>query len=132
MTNPSGIGKSVRRLEDVRFITGNGNYTDDISRPGQTHAFFIRSPHAHATIKNIDTAANVQFGHLGLGVAADSNIALILQSTAGANDALRVNSSTGASLLPAAPRCMPGMEGASSGEAIFVTEVCAPVSAGFS
>ncbi|MEQ1649800.1 MAG: xanthine dehydrogenase family protein molybdopterin-binding subunit [Hyphomicrobiaceae bacterium] len=51
----SGIGQSVRRVEDIRFITGNGNYTDDISRPGQTYAFFVRSPHAHATIKSINT-----------------------------------------------------------------------------
>ena len=56
MTNPSGIGQSVRRREDFRFITGNGQYTDDINRPGQTHAFFVRSPHAHATIKSIDIA----------------------------------------------------------------------------
>ncbi len=51
----TGIGASVRRKEDHRFITGKGNYTDDINRPGQTHAFFIRSPHAHANIKGIDT-----------------------------------------------------------------------------
>ena len=57
MTNPTGLGQSVRRVEDIRFITGNGNYTDDISRPGQTHAYFVRSPHAHATIKSIDAAA---------------------------------------------------------------------------
>ena len=57
MTNPSGIGQSVRRVEDIRFITGNGNYTDDINRPGQTYAFFVRSPHAHAMIKSIDLAA---------------------------------------------------------------------------
>ena len=52
----TGIGQSVRRVEDFRFITGNGNYTDDITRPGQTHAYFVRSPHAHATIKSIDTS----------------------------------------------------------------------------
>jgi aerobic carbon-monoxide dehydrogenase large subunit len=56
-SNPSGLGKSVRRLEDARFITGNGRYTDDINRAGQTHAVFVRSPHAHATIKSIDLAA---------------------------------------------------------------------------
>ena len=56
MANPSGIGQSVRRVEDFRFITGNGQYTDDINRPGQTYAFFVRSPHAHATIKYIDLA----------------------------------------------------------------------------
>src|SRR5438309_3182720 len=53
----TGIGASVRRKEDQRFITGKGHYTDDISRPGQTHAYFLRSPHAHARIKGIDTKA---------------------------------------------------------------------------
>jgi carbon-monoxide dehydrogenase large subunit len=53
----TGIGASVRRKEDQRFITGKGHYTDDVSRPGQTHACFVRSPHAHARIKAIDTQA---------------------------------------------------------------------------
>jgi carbon-monoxide dehydrogenase large subunit len=53
----TGIGAPVRRKEDLRFITGKGNYTDDISRPGQTHAYFLRSPHAHAKIKSIDAGA---------------------------------------------------------------------------
>ena len=55
--NPTGIGAPVRRKEDQRFITGTGQYTDDLNRPGQTHAVFVRSPHAHATIKSIDTKA---------------------------------------------------------------------------
>ena len=53
----TGIGAAVRRKEDHRFITGKGHYTDDISRPGQTYAWFVRSPHAHATIKSIDAGA---------------------------------------------------------------------------
>jgi carbon-monoxide dehydrogenase large subunit len=53
----TGIGAAVRRKEDFRFITGKGQYTDDISRPGQTHIHFLRSPHAHAKITSIDTAA---------------------------------------------------------------------------
>jgi aerobic carbon-monoxide dehydrogenase large subunit len=53
----TGIGASVRRKEDQRFITGKGHYTADVNRPGQTHAYFVRSPHAHAKIKNIDTKA---------------------------------------------------------------------------
>jgi carbon-monoxide dehydrogenase large subunit len=53
----TGIGASVRRKEDQRFITGKGHYTDDINRPGQTYAYFLRSPHAHAKIKSIDTKA---------------------------------------------------------------------------
>src|SRR6202453_3661437 len=50
----TGIGAAVRRKEDQRFITGKGHYTDDINRPGQTYAYFVRSPHAHATIKSIN------------------------------------------------------------------------------
>ncbi|MGC1608613.1 MAG: xanthine dehydrogenase family protein molybdopterin-binding subunit [Pseudolabrys sp.] len=52
----TGIGAAVRRKEDFRFITGNGQYTDDVIRPGETRAVFVRSPHAHATIKNIDVS----------------------------------------------------------------------------
>jgi len=50
-----GIGASVRRKEDFRFLTGAGNYTDDINRPGQLYAYILRSPHAHAEIAGIDT-----------------------------------------------------------------------------
>ena len=53
----TGIGASVRRKEDFRFITGKGQYTDDISRPGETRALFVRSPHAHARIKKVDVDA---------------------------------------------------------------------------
>jgi aerobic carbon-monoxide dehydrogenase large subunit len=53
----TGIGASVRRKEDQRFITGKGHYTDDINRPGQAYAYFVRSPHAHASIKSIDAKA---------------------------------------------------------------------------
>jgi len=52
----TGIGASVRRKEDYRFLTGNGRYLDDMNRPGQAHAYFLRSPHAHATF-SIDIAA---------------------------------------------------------------------------
>jgi carbon-monoxide dehydrogenase large subunit len=50
----NGIGAPVRRKEDQRFITGRGTYTDDIDRPGQAYAYFVRSPHAHARIRGID------------------------------------------------------------------------------
>jgi len=52
----TGIGASVRRKEDFRFLTGRGTYTDDINRPGQTHAYILRSPHAAAKIKKVDVA----------------------------------------------------------------------------
>ncbi|MEQ9300197.1 MAG: xanthine dehydrogenase family protein molybdopterin-binding subunit [Cyclobacteriaceae bacterium] len=53
----SYIGKSVKRVEDKRFITGKGNYTDDIKIPGMTQGIFVRSPYAHARIKSIDISA---------------------------------------------------------------------------
>src|SRR5947209_11925758 len=53
----TGIGAAVRRKEDQRFITGKGHYTADITRPGETHAYFVRSPHAHARIKRVDASA---------------------------------------------------------------------------
>ena len=53
----SPFGASIKRREDPRFITGKGNYTDDIVLPGTTHAAFVRSPHAHATIRSIDVSA---------------------------------------------------------------------------
>ena len=52
-----GIGAAVRRKEDFRFVTGQGSYTDDINRTGQLHAAFVRSQHAHASIRRVDTAA---------------------------------------------------------------------------
>jgi carbon-monoxide dehydrogenase large subunit len=55
--NATGIGASVKRKEDIRFITGKGHYVDDINRPGQAYACFLRSPHAHATIDRIDLSA---------------------------------------------------------------------------
>ncbi|RIK99642.1 MAG: carbon monoxide dehydrogenase [Proteobacteria bacterium] len=52
-----GIGARVTRKEDRRFITGKGRYVDDVKVYGATHAHFVRSPHAHARVKGIDTAA---------------------------------------------------------------------------
>ena len=61
------IGQSVRRREDGRFLTGRGQYTDDIVLPRQTYAYFLRSPYAHARIKRIDTqAAAAAEGVLGV------------------------------------------------------------------
>ncbi|MEZ5812730.1 MAG: xanthine dehydrogenase family protein molybdopterin-binding subunit [Rhizobiaceae bacterium] len=52
-----GIGARVARKEDQRFITGSGRYVDDMVVPGMKHAVFVRSPHAHATIRKIDSKA---------------------------------------------------------------------------
>ena len=72
----SGIGAAVRRKEDYRFLTGQGHYTDDINVHGQTYAYFLRSPHAHAKIKRVDAAAaakspGVVAVFTGADVAAD-------------------------------------------------------------
>ena len=50
------LGASIKRREDPRFITGKGNYTDDLKLPGMTYAAFVRSPHANAKIRKIDIA----------------------------------------------------------------------------
>jgi carbon-monoxide dehydrogenase large subunit len=53
------MGASVRRKEDYRFITGSGQYTDDINRPNQVYAYIVRSPVAHAHIRDLDISAAV-------------------------------------------------------------------------
>ena len=72
----TGIGASVLRKEDQRFLTGKGKYVDDVNRPGQTYAYILRSPHGHANIKGIDTGAaakapGVVAVFTGADVAAD-------------------------------------------------------------
>jgi carbon-monoxide dehydrogenase large subunit len=68
----TGIGAAVRRKEDFRFITGKGQYTDDIDRPGQSYIHFLRSPHPHAKIKAIDAeAAAAMRGVLAVLTGAD-------------------------------------------------------------
>ena len=51
------FGSSIKRREDPRMITGRGLYTDDVKLAGQTHAVFVRSPHAHARVKRVDVSA---------------------------------------------------------------------------
>ena len=51
------IGRAMPRFEDLRFVRGSGNYTDDVSLPEQSYAAFVRTPHAHARIVSIDTSA---------------------------------------------------------------------------
>lgn len=52
-----GIGASIKRREDPRFLTGRGRYTDDINLNGQAHVHFLRADVAHAVLNGIDTAA---------------------------------------------------------------------------
>lgn len=59
-SSDTGIGARVTRVEDRRFIVGQGKYTDDLTLPGQTFAIIVRSPHAHAAIRKIDTRAAVR------------------------------------------------------------------------
>jgi aerobic carbon-monoxide dehydrogenase large subunit len=51
-----GIGQGVKRFEDVRLLRGQGRFHNDVMLPGQAHAVIVRSPHAHARIRSIDTA----------------------------------------------------------------------------
>ena len=55
--NATGIGRSVRRREDPRLLSGKGRYSDDLNLAGQAYAIMVRSPHAHARLGAIDTAA---------------------------------------------------------------------------
>ncbi|MEX3015793.1 xanthine dehydrogenase family protein molybdopterin-binding subunit [Gymnodinialimonas hymeniacidonis] len=57
MPKDSGIGASSKRREDVRFLTGQGRYTDDINLQGQAYVHFLRSDVAHGVLKNVDTSA---------------------------------------------------------------------------
>ena len=57
MTAHFGIGQPVRRKEDLRLVTGRGEFSDDLNVAGQAYAYVLRSPHAHARIRGIDTAA---------------------------------------------------------------------------
>ncbi|GLT09990.1 carbon monoxide dehydrogenase [Sulfitobacter porphyrae] len=57
MPKDGGIGASTKRREDVRFLTGNGRYTDDINLRGQAYVFFLRSDVAHGKLTSVDTSA---------------------------------------------------------------------------
>ena len=72
MPKDHGIGASVKRREDIRFLTGKGRYTADINLRGQAFAYFARSEMAHATINAIDTtAAAAMPGVLAIMTGAD-------------------------------------------------------------
>ncbi len=73
-----GIGQPVRRVEDQRLVTGHGRYTDDINLPGQAYGYVVRSPHAHARIRRIDTnRALAAPGVLAVLTAADTGDAAV-------------------------------------------------------
>ena len=71
-----GIGQPVLRFEDPRLLRGQGRFINDVNLPGQAHAVFVRSPHAHARIRAIDIEAAKQAPgvvavYTGHDVAAD-------------------------------------------------------------
>jgi aerobic carbon-monoxide dehydrogenase large subunit len=69
------IGRSLRRLEDERFLTGRGRYADDLAVPGQLHGVVLRSPHGHAVIEGIDAeAARAMPGVAGVFTAVDLDV----------------------------------------------------------
>jgi Aldehyde oxidase and xanthine dehydrogenase, a/b hammerhead domain len=69
MSEVIGIGAAPRRKEDLRFLTGRGNYVADIERPGMVFGVFVRSPHAHARINSIDPGAALAMpGAPGFGI----------------------------------------------------------------
>src|SRR6185369_9339619 len=71
-TNFRFIGQPIPRTEDARLLTGRGQFSDDFSFPGQTYAALARSPHAHARIVRIDTAAAKKMpGVIGVFTGAD-------------------------------------------------------------
>src|SRR5262249_28311511 len=71
------FGSAIRRREDPRLITGTATYTDDLTMPGLLHAAILRSPHAHAKIKKIDTTrAKAAPGVVAVYTGADTKSAL--------------------------------------------------------
>ncbi|HEY1259945.1 MAG TPA: xanthine dehydrogenase family protein molybdopterin-binding subunit [Stellaceae bacterium] len=72
MAEHAVIGRSVRRLEDARLLTGRGRYVEDVTAPGAAHAYVLRSPHAHAAIERVDIAsARGAAGVLAIATEAD-------------------------------------------------------------
>ena len=68
-----GFGQPVLRKEDARLLVGGGCYSDDVNLPDQAYACFVRSPHAHARIRSIDTqAARATAGVVAVLTGADA------------------------------------------------------------
>jgi carbon-monoxide dehydrogenase large subunit len=67
-----GIGQAIKRVEDVRLLRGRGRYLDDVNVPGQAHVVIVRSPHAHARLRAIDTSVALRApGVLAVFTGAD-------------------------------------------------------------
>ena len=86
-----GVGHSVRRKEDPRFLRGKGNYIDDIKLPGMLYMDIVRSPYAHARIVKIDASEALKVP----GVAATKGHCLIDSGSADAVDHPLIKQSSG-------------------------------------
>src|SRR5271166_1600347 len=73
-----GIGCKRKRVEDIRFVQGKGNYVDDFVLPGTVFGDFVRSPHAHARIKKIDKSAALALAGVKAVLTAEDLIPLNL------------------------------------------------------
>ena len=73
----TGIGASVKRKEDYRFLVGEGNYTDDINRPNQTYSYMLRSTSAHAKFSLDTTKASTAKGVVKIFVGTDMEVGSI-------------------------------------------------------
>ena len=71
MADGSQDSRSIRRLEDARFLTGQGRYVEDIGEPAALHGFVLRSPHAHALIRSLDVSSAVSMPGVYLAATAD-------------------------------------------------------------
>ena len=73
----TGIGASVKRKEDYRFLVGEGNYTDDINRPNQTYSYMLRSSSAHASFTLDTKNASKSKGVVQIFVGTDMEVGSI-------------------------------------------------------
>ena len=71
MAETSQDVRSIRRLEDLRFLTGRGRYVEDIAEPAALHGYVLRSPHAHALIRRLDVARAASMDGVHLVASAD-------------------------------------------------------------
>lgn len=71
MADANQDSRSIRRLEDSRFLTGCGRYVEDIAEPAALHGYVLRSPHAHAVIRSLDTSSAVSMPGVRLIATAD-------------------------------------------------------------
>ena len=104
MPKDHGIGASVKRREDIRFLTGKGGFVDDVVPPGALHCHFLRANRAHARIVSMDLAAARALNGVHLVLASDDLLALGCQIwMTGADPALFRDLPAGAQCLCVTP-----------------------------